>query len=99
MNGFYASTAIISPSGISSDSPRLSTAAYFDVSPPLRQIAPYIPKGGPEHEVPDDRLIPSRNESNNDSGPDPVAQKLVGPLTMPTPITPSNATAHAKRGN
>src|SRR5690242_2703381 len=59
------------------------TAVQFDVSPPLRTIAPLAPGKGQLRENENRDLPPQA--SRNAKAVDTVVQKLLGPLAIPTP--------------
>jgi hypothetical protein len=56
----------------------------FDVSPPLRSIAPLPGKPGLEREIEELEVPNSRAGQTHDR--DPILQSLLGPLAIPTPI-------------
>jgi hypothetical protein len=59
------------------------TAVQFDVSPPLRTIAPLAPGKGQLREN-ENRDLPAQ-AGRNTKAVDTVVQKLLGPLAIPTP--------------
>ncbi|MFL6612086.1 MAG: hypothetical protein ACJ8HF_27970, partial [Pseudomonas sp.] len=71
-----------SSSGVSG--PFVSSAVRSDVSAPLRSIAPIAPQMGSAGEFPLHRLDTVREQGTGFV--DRVAQKVLGPLAMPTPI-------------
>src|SRR6059058_1120095 len=67
----------------------VSTAAHFDVSPPLRSIQPLKGVPGPEREIPEGGLLGTNMHPSGPSaahGVDTVLQSKLGPFLMPTPI-------------
>src|SRR5688500_8713204 len=59
------------------------SAVKSDVSPPLRSIRPIVPAQGQYTNFPEHRL--NKGPQYTDIA-DPVVQKILGPLAMPTPI-------------
>ena len=80
--GISAQTKSSAGSPTSQLVPVVRTAERFDVSPPLRSMKPIPPQPAQIREIPELGPLPK------DTGYslDPVVQKLVGPLQMPTPL-------------